>query len=313
VSDQDAPHSNHGLLWQAMQGSGVGDPVIKVNCVHTDVSRVIRLERAIIAAGEKYYSSGSYDEYVADQLRLTGEVFGTDVCFACGSVDAAVATIGQASDDMLGCVAAGGMGESRRAVQSLVAATAALRSFLLFPTSGTDLRQAIPIERIPFVLLCVHKLLTLAGEAGMADLTYQTVLDVFQRYGALVRTAAVSDCTASWSARPRNYLMAWQGESKENYLLYSRIAKSILAKDRKPLGALIAQGCGKTLVGRLARLESLSRRLSGCIDTVGGSRSRPRPSVAKWILRSAPEDVLWKLATNTRIRPTADKSKPSGQ
>jgi hypothetical protein len=155
--------------------------------------------------------------------------------------------------------------------------------------------------RTPRLVLAIHKLLALAAEAGMKNITYQTVMGVARQYAFLLRFSVWADEPMRWRAS-RRQVHGRKGESREAYGRYVRAAKMLGSNDSSILLAdVLSASCGEEPLGRLDRLERLCRRLATSIVPRTEPAGRLRPSLGGWLLRNASENALWRFAAAGRV------------
>ena len=196
-------------------------------------------------------------------------------------------------------------------IRTMVAATPILRSYIVF--QGAQARRGswqLPFERVPYLLLALQKILALAHEAGMPNVTYQTVMCLFAGYRAFLDLAGIMDCPMVWSPTARIGLARDAKEHSDAYARYVRTAKALLRNSPpRSLGRVLGASCGQETVGRLALLEAVSQRLAGRLTPRAalGRRTRSwRPSLTQWVLATVREELLCDLAAR---RAAASQSK----
>jgi hypothetical protein len=157
------------------------------------------------------------------------------------------------------------------------------------------------VIRIPRLVLAIHKLVALAAEAGMNEISYQTVMAMAHRYAFLLRFSVWADERMTWRAS-RGQIYRRRGENRDAYGRYVRAAKMLGSGDRSMvLADVLSTSCGDDALGRLDRLERLCKRLATSIEPQDHLAGRWRPSLGGWLLRNASENALWKFASARQV------------
>jgi hypothetical protein len=157
--------------------------------------------------------------------------------------------------------------------------------------------------------------LALAVDAGMKDLTLQSATKLFQAYKAFFALVGMADCRMEWTRSARPTLRSTKDDTVTSYLDYVRCAKALAAAGtvRPVLGRIFAAVCHGERIGRLERLERVSRKLVGRIALNGGGPGRGRYLVKRWILVNAPEEVFMRWAPRTNRADWAAAGRPRGE
>jgi hypothetical protein len=175
-----------------------------------------------------------------------------------------------------------------------------LRARYLF-RSPNDVTQEGDIERLPFIALSLYILLALAVDAGMSDVTFQTVNRLLGDQGPLLWLLGHLDARVLWR-QDRKVQMHFTGSPSERGAyakIVRRIAAQRFAKKHETLGAMIVDQIPRSTLERVAFLRRLGYHLAPNViaarHEVGG-RTRVRPYIEQFVVSCASETVLATLA-----------------
>ena len=315
ISDGSTHQSDHEQLLVAMKARGVSSEVKVVRHLATTAVGAVGLERNIVRLSEGRLGVANYEEFVLDQVAATAEMDaeGRDLG------DVALDSREQIENFRSELRSVLGVWPSAAAeqliVKTMVAATPALRSRLVFPNANAPQGAGVTLARVPYLLLALQKLAALAVEAGMHDVTYQTVSKLLRSYGALLTLACFANCRMQWARSARPDLHPHDGESVDSYTRYIRAAKALVAASGSgpSLGQVLSSSAGDDTLGRLERLDCLARRFVGRLVPAGGSRPPSACSLRRWILAKAPESVFAKAAARRIKRRAGCNGEPPGE
>jgi Fe-S-cluster containining protein len=256
--------SGHAELLAAMCAGGIGLHVPEVS-PGMDVSALVALERRIVALAAQ--SSGrTYVATAAAQLALTR---------IAADADAAPAAVhDQASEEIAGffralCQVLGIAppdDEDRALARTMAATTPAIRALIAFKQDAPTRREEM--ERLPFLLVTLYAYATLARQAGMQQVTYQTITQLFHMYRSLFDLLANVDRVMTWKPDARVEFTATQDASLQ--ARYLRVAKGLLPVDgghaAARLGDLLCEHAPVDGTARIVFLKLLARRLKGRLE-----------------------------------------------
>ena len=299
LSSSFSPLSDHGALLAAMRLDGIHLQIQRADGPGDQLDAVMRLEQAIRDLDPEL--GVGIEGFVASQMVLTAEAIDLPGPASMTEGLAEVRAFRPHLEKLLGCWPGLSHENAPELARIVRAVTPTLRSQLLFP-SGTSVRLLLPLRvtRIPRLIFAIHKLVALAAEAGMATITYQTVMEIAHRYAFLLRFSVWADEPMKWRAS-RGQIYRRKGENRDAYGRYVRAARMLGSRDESMvLADVLSTSCGDDALGRLDRLDRLCRRLATSIKPRNDRLGSWRPSFGGWLLRNASESALWKFASARR-------------
>ena len=162
------------------------------------MAALIALERTIVDLSERHLEGSSYTPFASDQLTATHT--------ALGALHDTKATVGddierftQVLCEVLDVDIDVARKPNASVVRCMVETTPSVRSELVFGAGTPQSAHAgVSLERIPRLLLALCVLVELAREAGMRDVTFQTVMRLFSENLSLLIMLAHVDCEVAW-------------------------------------------------------------------------------------------------------------------
>ena len=192
--------------------------------------------------------------------------------------------------DVLGVTQPVGDDHDQALVRTMVGMTPSIRARLVFDQGAAS--EPGGVERIPYLLLALHTLATFAREAGMAQVTYQSVMGLLDAYRPLLTLLASIDRVMVW--RPEASVDFAMTSDKALRSRYLGVAKALLpsAQRKAPatLGRILSEHAVSDGMDRIMFLKSLARRLQGQIVPMAGAPTamtrlrQPRAAVQQWAL-----------------------------
>jgi Fe-S-cluster containining protein len=147
---------------------------------------LIHLERRIAAESEKYLERSDYAACAAMQLEQTRRMIDSPER-GDGSAQPEIENFTNIMTDVLGADTLRGRYGNERLAAAMVGATAALRAHLAFqPLTSREPPSRIPLEQVPLALQALYLLAVLAKDAGIAEPTYQTLMQLFLGYRSFI-------------------------------------------------------------------------------------------------------------------------------
>jgi Fe-S-cluster containining protein len=264
--------SDYDQLLAAMSGSGIGTHVPDTGLANAEIPALITLERRIVELSEQDLGATRYAQSAAAQLALT-RLAGAPA----GSPDA---TRDQARDDVedflwtlyqvLGAAQPVRDDHDQALVRTMIGMTPSIRARLIFDQGAAS--EPDGLERIPYLLLALHTLATFAREAGMAEVTYQSVMGLLDAYRPLLNLLASCDRIMVW--KPGATLDFVMTQDKTLRSRYIGLAKALLpsAQRKAPatLGRILSEHAASDGMDRVMFLKILARRLQGLIEPMTG-------------------------------------------
>jgi Fe-S-cluster containining protein len=285
--------SRHADLLAALTADGITTHVSAATPLHANVARLVILERAIVTLSERYLSRPRYTAYAAAQLAETRRAFpqanepGPDTALHdAARFEAALARL-------LGDAPCSDEPESTTIAGLLAAVTPAIRSQLVFATAPDGKTEPhVDLQRVPHVLQVLYWFARRARDAGMAQITYQTVMRLFGTYRYLLTMLAYADSPVMLSPTATlDVVMRGKPEFQRSYL---EIVQQLVPRKQRvaarTLADIVTEHVDLERLDRIAFLKLLARRLSGRVELVQGDapdrrrRRRAAASVQQWAL-----------------------------
>lgn len=305
--------SEHGALLGDLRREGISArvPVCDVGWIQ-DVGRLLGLEREIVTVGGKLDGTATYADFAATQLALTYSHFPTtgERC-AVGAEEASsrIQRFGDRATHALGV--SDRPAEDPRVVRTLVAATSSLRASMLFRhkenPEGLSVGD-IGIHRVPYAVFGIYLLATLARNAGMVDVTFQTVFDLHRAFGPILFVLVNSDRKMVWRRGTSIPLSLSQGD-RDLEGPYLRVVKALLDESaHNTFGEVVGEYSPRDPASRVRFLGLLGTGLRGrLIDTRLRSQERPtfraavRGAVQRLAFALVDDNTLSRLAHRRRL------------
>jgi Fe-S-cluster containining protein len=292
-------HSRHESLHEGMAFQGLRAPFVTATSLVQDVDGLFALENEITALSETHLEGRDYLTFADAQLDATRRravpTHGLPLPPASVAADPYVELLCA----VLGATPGREHRENVDLVRTMVAATPTLRSHIVLRLPA-DEKAALPmtLARLPYFLLGLHTLGALACEAGMSEITYQTVMRLFKEYQALLTMLAYLDAPMAWLPEASVPLSIEGPPSFQTK--YLDIARALVPKAqrrlRRPLGEILAESVEPGNVSRVTFLSRLAGPLMARIGPIDGAprqRASARTALQHWALGNlAPETLL---------------------
>lgn len=187
---QRSAHSRHHALVEDMRFRGVASDATDADPSHTvRVAKLIALERTILAASERLLDTDQFDRFVAAQIEATRQAGLHDPAAWLPYGDAAGADVAARHATqvtaLLGLAPAAATIQAPEVLRAVIATTPSIRARMLFGTNARAVSNGT-VWQLPFVSTGLHLIVGLAREAGLKQITYLTVMDLFHSYRALL-------------------------------------------------------------------------------------------------------------------------------
>jgi hypothetical protein len=246
--------------------------------IQEDADAMICLEREIVALSERYHLSGDYYEFLVEQIIVTRAIL-TKETITKEAARAALDSYCRLLCATLGTTAPSDVVSEPALCQTFVALTPALRSLLLFhqPTAGRH-RITLSATLVPHVLLTLFLLAAWARQAGMREITYQSITQLCQNNWPLLAMCAYLDRQVF--LKPGALLEGPALRNVDYARRYVTIARSLLPavqrRRRLHLASILAEHSPEDSVWRVACLKLLARQLAGVLIDSERSSAKPR-------------------------------------
>jgi Fe-S-cluster containining protein len=294
-------HSDHGALFEAMTAYGIAAQVPVVTPIVQNVPALIALERRILEYSEEHLAARSYLAFATQQLRAADDDREHLQIRRSPSHAVSLERFASTLCDVLGVGHDFVSNPNPVVLRCVVAATPSLRAQLLFPGKGTG---RVSIEHVPRLLLALCVLVELAAEAGQREVTYQTVMRIFQENLSLLIVLAHVECEVAW--RPTEMIDLPTIREKDQLSRYVQTLKALLpARQRRAqrtLGSILCEYASPDGVARVLLLRQLADRLHDRI-TLLSDLVRPslwsrafRPVLQHWAFNKLSDASLMQLA-----------------
>jgi hypothetical protein len=189
--------------------------------------------------------------------------------------------------------------------------TAILRSQLVFETSGQRPGLPLAVSRIPFVLLALEDIANVAVEAGMRDVTYQTITQLFTQFGQLLWLLAHADCDMVLdSEAPLDLSIIRSAGTPVPYLKIARDLVPRRARRRRSLADVLDCHISAEGPDRFVELNRIAGWLAGRLVRAGKLRRlslSPRSAfvgIQHLAIRHVSEDAI---ASYAGVRPATKR------
>lgn len=279
--------SSHDALWTAMTASGINAHVKRVSSGSDDLDATLATEQSIAVIARNHSDIGAYEDFAITQRSLEVEKRGrTDP--ATGG-DAEFAKFGAHLRSALGGWPSSQAERDAELLRLMIAMTPTLRSWLLFPVEGGgDYLAKIRSERIPHLLLALHKLTALSCEAGMEAVTYQTISRLFHTYLPALTLLCFADCRMTMDfSKPVDLSTACGAPMHARFADAIRAFTDTTRPQKLTVGEILAGIAPDGATGRLSFLNAVANRLLPRLTLVEPARpSGRRMSISGWLQKT---------------------------
>jgi hypothetical protein len=291
-----------------MAAGGVGAPIPVVHCEGDARHFVLRETRIVQLAEQCLDDQPDYERFIDAQRT---EAAGTGLA-AWGGAPTGTDTrrICRVICNVLGVDDAVIRKTETQVTRVAIACTPYVRFRIM--TASTHARaELVDVPRALDFLLAWWVLGRLAAEAGMRDVTYQTMLQLLGRSSSLLWMLAHADCEMSWG--PDTIVpLTWLGHphSLQRYLnIARRLLPSAARGGGVSLGEALLESAPQDEFERAAFLTDLAAQLRGRIVPTCGGAVRPRRrsqyarmKVQRWAMRNLNDELLVRVFSWQRER-----------
>jgi hypothetical protein len=160
-------------------------------------------------------------------------------------------------------------------VRAVIATTPSIRAHVLFGAHRRSAGAGAVMRQLPFLTSALHLLAALAREAGMASVTYLTVMNLFQKYRALLDLlGSLGSCIVLKRNAPVPWPLAASSDEERCYLGIIRGLVPVEARNRA-LGEILLDNLPSGSADqRLFFLKRVAERLRGHIEVKGSGGKR---------------------------------------
>lgn len=298
--------SSHAELLGTFAEYGLAAIVPPAYPRRADANELLAIERAIVAAADDALGSDRYLPFAAKQLPIGRSELSSRSPSALDELDQHLACIGR----VLGALPTAESLGHRPSIRALVAASPTIRAALLFPdapATGNPTPRDLDFDQVTRMLAGLSVLVAFAHEAGMANVSYQTVLRIFTDHTPLLLLLAMADKPVVWRDDVSIDLQFEGPQSSQRRFV--EIARALLpavqADRRAPLHDVLTANAFEDPFENLMFARRFARKVAGSLTSMGSTvLQRPRISLRRtserWALRYAPVDLLAQLASRQR-------------
>jgi hypothetical protein len=293
---QDAMESDHEALVEAMALHGIAGRVQEVGSLNgRSPAETISVERDIRTLADGWNSRRSFLDFVSDVEALERERgvrrvgAGDAPCSA--SLWRHIADLLLVKDE---CLRDPGL------VRLCIAVTMPLRvELLVAPVNDQRHTGRASHSGATAPLLALYAIVSLAKDAGMDTVTYQTVTTLFRRYRPLIDLLSLADMEVDITSDRKIPLTSADGDRHSTW--YLRAVQAIIARRKaggeRALGSVITGLLSSERTERMEQLLLLARRLQGLLSPhpsppASLSARRVRAGLQRWVIRHCDADLL---------------------
>ena len=253
-SGESSDASDHGDLLAMMCAGGIGTHVGETAGNGADVPAVIAFERRMCELADAQLDATRYSTFAAAQLAASGQ--------ATDAVDRFLEML----DEVLGERRPDGDDRDATLARTMVGMTPAIRARILFAYG--EIPGRADIERVPYLLLVLHTFAALARQAGMAEVTFQTVMGLFDTFRPLLLMLADVDRVMVWKAdAPADVVVNGKPEWQERYRAVAAALRPEAQRSAQtPLGRMLCDSANANGLDRVLFLKRVARHVNGRIE-----------------------------------------------
>jgi hypothetical protein len=223
--------------------------------------RIVSLELAIREAANRFEAGASYLEFAVQQLLLTcslePSVSGDLGCPSATAAAELLEGFQARSLELLGIRSEPEALNDAALVRTAVLATSTLRASIIFrPTVGRTAHSEVGggVGRLPYVMQGVFLLAALAHDAGMASVTFQTLMRLADVFAPVLNLLANADRAVEWKAGVM--IPPMPSDCTDDLLTpYLSVVRDLLPRrqrrTRRPLGDVLADAAPRDAVDRV--------------------------------------------------------------
>ena len=309
--------SRHDTLFEEMRRGGIGADVSEVRCLLGDAGAAIELERHIVEQSERCVNDDDYVAFADAQVAATAAALRDRGAWSGAATSGTLSAFVDRLATVLDIAPAATPDPAL--LRTMLASTPFLRSQLVFGGKAHADGPDVGLDRVPHVLLALHTFVTLARDAGMRQITYQTIGGLFRQYRPLLAMLAYADCEMVWKPSagvdwPFRQDKSWEGR-------YLAIVKDLLpARRRSPhpvLGDILERHAAGAGVTRVMFLSQVANKIADRIVPAAGAAANGRSPRAfrnaaqHWVLGHFNQDVLVSVADRIAARPVRAPANPA--
>ena len=308
--DRVAPESVHEQLADAMSGLD-REMDLREAFVPYRVQSIIELERAIVRLSNSFDDS-EYRRFASSQIEATDVIYRSGLT-PTGINDRSLKEFTRSLHETLGGAPSSKSLADAFLARTMAVTTPTLRAELLFQDSSRPPGATVGISRLPHFMLALHTLAAFALDAGMRQVSYQTLVRLFLTNRALLALLAHVDAIMAWHPNASlDLTIAGDRNERRRYLeLVQTLLPSRQRKNALTLGHILAQGTHSNSLENTLFLKRIAPRLvSGlaqwpCTDVGASRRLSIRRALQRTFIDLASVEVLAVAATKMERRTAA--------
>lgn len=282
--------ATHDGLLAALVGQGLHAPVTEAVAIEADVDRLIAIERAIV-----------------DRAESDATVSLTDFCEAQGQIaSTALPSARPPSLSEFEASLSAALGERCAELEEapsdvsrlLIAVAPSVRARLIFRKGASATATSVPLSCVPLYFRVLSEFVLRARRAGLANVTYQTVIAIEARWRDLFRL--LSFACARGALSPNVPIdLSWSG-SPGGEIGFIRVVQDLLrpsSSSSETLGEILNRRL-EGGAGRIAQLDTVAKRLAPCLVGPGIRTKRGfglRARVQRTMLRYLDEQAVLRI------------------
>jgi hypothetical protein len=288
--------SSHSALSHEMCRAGIGTPEECAAPVRGSIADLLDLEKSMTDVSEQYLGGKNYLAFAAAQLSATRMRLGLDHGDRLDPAEeishfvrVAAAVLG-VDPRIVDCV-------DPTVLSTFVAATPALRCQMVFPEKTMPRELRVDPANVPKFLCTLLMFVVLAHQAGMRQVTFQTITRIWRDQYPVLTLLSYADTCVQWR---RDAAITTPPQIAAAHIpWFVTIVKSVLAQKlgRKEvvLADILCHALGLESMERLTCLRSVAQNvLAGVVPL----RSAAPYTSSGRIYRPTLQRLIWKHSTN---------------
>ena len=310
-ADVKSTLSDHDQLLETMSLKGIATPVARANGPAGLADALVTREEHILDLSEVHLRDGDYLAFAAAQLDTGAAPLDCEVDW-----NWEIRRFANELRELLTIPPA--PVDPSPVARVIIAMTPYLRSCLLLGGSSTDVSgpRHLPASRIPQALLVLSLIAESARSIGMREITFQTVIKLFNDFLPMICLLAHLDEILIWQHRAPIPIPTWN--NREFLSGYISIGKALLASSQRAnptgFGDVLRMHSRFGGVDRFVFLKEIARQLFGRVTTVEeavawNGRRRIRDRVESAVHRAALAHLGEKMLGVVYTRVAASKGK----
>lgn len=314
-STQPCEESSHDALFATMRTHGLSIGIPSAEPIVRDIDRLIQLERRIAESVAQFRGRSFFEfvEYQAELTRLSGLIDIDEEATARTDAYLMMASFW----DLLDAKEAD-LGDAGKIDDLMLTMTPSLRASLVFRETSSahvDCIKHITLDLVPVYLLLIRLFGQLAGQAGMREITFQTIMRLVTSFHSLWSLLTFVNVQLVW--RPASEFDLYAPAEPEFQRALIGVAKALTNKSQSArpltLGEVLREHNEWVGVNRIRFLNFISVRLHGKIQPLKSAAAKApvslrsvRNALRHWVVASfdvqSLESVAPRLGADRRAR-----------